>query len=82
MVAENKSSLPRSLNISTGNGSSVKDIIGLVCEELKVPQNAIIGERRTGVPGVLIGNVELAKAELGFIAEFSLCESIKSLFVK
>ena len=81
-IAEAQVLLSHALNIGTGSGSSVKDIIGLVCEELKLPFNSLIGERRSDDPDALIGNVELAKAELGFIAEFSLHESIKSLFVK
>lgn len=80
-VAELVKVLPYAMNIGTGKGSSVRDVIVLLCKSFKISNTVIIEPGRVGDPGALVGNVELTRGELGFGAEFDLSASIKFLFI-
>jgi UDP-glucose 4-epimerase len=80
-VADYRGILPKALNVGTGNGGSVREVIELVCDasglNQVVPKTEI---RRSGDPAFLCANPGLIKNVLGYTAEFSLESSIKSLF--
>ena len=80
-VANSNQKIPSILNIGSGNGASVRDVINWVLEVsgetgVRIIQNP----PRLGDPASLWANVELAASSLGFQARYTLRESIKSLF--
>ena len=75
--------LPLALNVGTGSGISVREIIDLVAFEFgKSNPDSIESERRSGDPSQLCADVSLIEEEIGFQARFTIKESIKSLFIK
>ena len=69
------------MNIGTGRGASVREIIKLVLEATNKTDTQVIETgRRAGDPAFLCANVDLAATELGFKSKYSLEESIRSLF--
>jgi len=73
--------LPRVMNVGTGNGASVREVIELVRvafdqEDLQV----IESERRAGDSGFLCAEVTLIEGTLGFSADRKLFESVRSMF--
>lgn len=79
-VAEFDGALPTSMNVGTGRGSTVREVIKLVCEMSGKPDSvAIEKERRPGDPEFLCADVQLIKSVIGFEAKYSLMASIKSL---
>jgi len=73
--------LPDTLNIGTGRGASVREIIKLVLEATnKTDTQVIETDRRAGDPAFLCADVTLAKSAMGFESKCSLEESIRSLF--
>jgi len=72
--------LPDTLNIGTGRGASVREIIKLVLEATnKTDTQVIETDRRAGDPAFLCADVTLAKTAMGFESKYSLEESIRSL---
>jgi UDP-glucose 4-epimerase len=72
--------LPPALNIGTGRGASVREIIKLVLEATnKSDIQAIESPRRAGDPAFLCADINLAKSAMGFTSKYSLEESVKSL---
>ena len=73
--------LPPALNIGTGRGASVREIIKLVLEVTHKTDTPVIeSPRRAGDPAFLCADINLAKTAMGFTSKYSLEESIKSLF--
>jgi len=82
LVAANATSaIPPIINVGTGRGASVREIINLVLEAVNKSDTEVIeAPRRAGDPAFLCANVDLAATELGFKSKYSLEESIRSLF--
>jgi UDP-glucose 4-epimerase len=82
LVAANATKpIPAIINIGTGRGASVREIVKLVLEAInKSDAQVIEAPRRAGDPAFLCANVDLAATELGFKSKYSLEESIRSLF--
>ncbi len=82
LVAANATkSIPAVINVGTGRGVSVREIVKLVLEAVNKSEAQIIeAPRRAGDPAFLSANVDLAATELGFKSKYSLEESIRSLF--
>ena len=73
--------LPDTMNIGTGRGASVREIIKLVLEATnKADTQVIETDRRAGDPAFLCADVTLAKSAMGFESKYSLEESVRSLF--
>ena len=81
LIAANSSTLPRAMNVGTGRGVSVREVIKLVCEAAEL-DNVISIEsmRRTGDPAFLCADVKLINETIEFVSENSIEESAKSLF--
>ncbi len=68
------------MNIGTGRGASVREIIKLVLEATnKLDTQIIETDRRAGDPAFLCADVTLAKSAMGFESKYSLEESVLSL---
>jgi UDP-glucose 4-epimerase len=82
LVAANATgAIPPIINVGTGRGASVREIINLVLEAVNKSNTEVIeAPRRAGDPAFLCANVDLAATELGFKSKYSLEESIRSLF--
>jgi UDP-glucose 4-epimerase len=80
-AADSTNVLPPKINIGTGRGVSVREIIGLVLDGLDASNNPVIEtDRRAGDPAFLCADVSLAKTALNFKSRYSLKESIASIF--
>lgn len=72
------SELPLAMNIGTGEGYSVFEVIQ---EFEKLTQKSVryrIAKRRDGDPSTVIANVDLAKRSMNFVAEKNLTQMISS----
>ena len=73
--------LPPAMNIGTGRGASVREIIKLVLEATNKADTKVNEvERRAGDPAFLCADINLAKTAMGFTSQYSLEESVRSLF--
>lgn len=73
--------LPLALNVGTGHGGSVRQVIKLVCAAAgREDVAAIEEERRAGDPAFLCADVSLIKNSLKLTSEYSLEASTQSLF--
>jgi len=80
-AADASTQLPPAMNIGTGRGASVREIIKLVLEATNKTDTQIIEtDRRAGDPAFLCADINLAKSAMGFTSKYSLEESVKSLF--
>jgi UDP-glucose 4-epimerase len=80
-AADAKGALPPAMNIGTGRGASVREIIDLVLQATnKTDTEVIQSPRRAGDPAFLCADITLAKSAMGFESKYSLEESIRSLF--
>ena len=76
-----KSELPHAMNVGTGQGAYVREIIELVAiASGKGEVRAIEDKRREGDPAFLCADVTLIRETIGFQAQYSIKESIESLF--
>ncbi len=81
-AADSTASLPLTLNVGTGKGASVREVIALVLEaQGRTDVKAVEAERRAGDPAFLCADVSLIKSAVGFSAKYSLKESAGSLEV-
>ena len=82
LVAANATNpIPAIINVGTGRGASVREIVKLVLDAInKSDAQVIEAPRRAGDPAFLCADVSLAATELGFKSKYSLEESIRSLF--
>lgn len=70
--------LPEALNVGTGAGYSVLDVLTAIREVTGTPTPPIIDPRRAGDPAVLIADASRIGAELGWSARFGLDEIVAS----
>jgi UDP-glucose 4-epimerase len=79
-AADATSALPPAMNIGTGRGASVREVIDLVLQATNKSDTEVIhSPRRAGDPAFLCADVSLAKSAMGFTSKYSLEESIRSL---
>jgi UDP-glucose 4-epimerase len=80
-VADFPAKLPFAMNVGTGGGNSVREVIKLVCDASGESTVVPLGENpRKGDPAFLCADVSLIRNAIGFSASHSLEGSIKSLF--
>jgi UDP-glucose 4-epimerase len=80
-AADSTETLPLAMNVGTGRGGSVREVIKLVCAAAgKSDVVADEKERRAGDPAFLCADVSLIKSAIGFTSKYSLEASSKSLF--
>jgi UDP-glucose 4-epimerase len=80
-AADAKETLPLAMNVGTGRGGSVREVIKLVCAAAgQSDAVAVEAERRAGDPAFLCADVSLIKSAIGFTSTYSLDLSAKSLF--
>ena len=80
LVANSVKKLPPAMNVGTGVGVSVEQIIGLIGKKLGFKEVIpILGERRAGDPSILSANVSLIKEMLGYESKYSIESSLDSL---
>ena len=73
--------LPAAINIGTGRGASVREIIKMVFEVMNISDSKVIEiDPRPGDPAILCANINLAKTMMGFEAKHPLEASIRSIF--
>ena len=73
--------LPPAMNIGTGNGASVREIVKFVIDAMdRTDITPVDADRRAGDPAFLCADVSLATTALGFTSRYSLKESVESLF--
>jgi UDP-glucose 4-epimerase len=78
-AANSSRKLPPAVNIGTGLGSSVLEVISLILDlTSRTSLTPIIQQRRHGDPAALFANVLLAKESIGFKSRFNLIESIRN----
>jgi UDP-glucose 4-epimerase len=79
-AADATTKLPPAMNIGTGRGASVREIINLVLDATNKSDTAVIeSPRRAGDPAFLCADVTLAKSAMGFESKYSLEASIRSV---
>ena len=79
-AADFKGALPLAMNVGTGRGGSVREVIKLVSEAAGRRDVVAIEEgRRAGDPAFLCADVSLIKSTIGFSSKFSLETSAESL---
>jgi UDP-glucose 4-epimerase len=72
--------LPLVMNVGTGKGASVREVIRLACQALKKADIvAIEKHRRAGDPAFLCGDASLIKKSLGYNVTYLLSESTNSI---
>jgi len=81
LAAAESETLPAVMNVGTGHGASVREVIKLVCGAASL-NNVISIEtsRRSGDPASLCADVTLINKEIGFVAQYSIGASVNSLF--
>ena len=80
IAANARTKLPPAINIGTGRGASVREIIEIVLAATNkndITVNQV--ERRAGDPAFLCADINLAKSTLGFTTQYSIKESIQSV---
>ena len=80
-AADATQALPPTINIGTGNGASVREIVKFVIDAMGCSDvTPIDADRRAGDPAFLCADVALAKSAMGFTSRYSLKASVESLF--
>ena len=80
-AAGSKGALPLAMNVGTGSGGSVREVIKLVCGAAgRSDVVAVEAERRAGDPAFLCADVSLIKRSIEFETRHSLESSAESLF--
>ena len=70
------------MNVGTGRGVSVREVIKLVCEAAELDDViAAESKRRVGDPASLCADVTLINEAIQFVSQNSIEESAKSLFL-
>jgi UDP-glucose 4-epimerase len=81
LVASDSATLPAAMNVGTGRGASVREVIKLVCAAAALNDViAIEAERRSGDPAFLCADVTLINKAIEFVSRNSIEDSVKSLF--
>jgi UDP-glucose 4-epimerase len=80
-AADSTENLPLAMNVGTGRGGSVREVIKLVCAAAgRKDVVAIEVARRAGDPTFLCADVSLIKNAIGFQSKYALESSAESLF--
>ena len=80
-AADATGDLPLAMNVGTGRGGSVREVIKLVCAAAgQVDVVATEAKPRVGDPGFLCADVSLMKSAIGFSSKYSIEASTESLF--
>ena len=80
-AADATQALPPTMNIGTGNGASVREIVKFVLDAMgRSDVTPIDADRRAGDPAFLCADVSLAKSAMAFTSKYSLKASVESLF--
>jgi UDP-glucose 4-epimerase len=80
-AADSIVTLPLAMNVGTGRGGSVREVIKLVCAAADhADVVASEQDRRAGDPAFLCADVSLIKSAIGFSSKYSLEASTESLF--
>ena len=80
-VADATMALLPTMKIGTGKGASVREIVKSVFDAIgRNDVTPIDTDRRAGNPAFVCANVDLAATEMGFKSNYSLGQSIRSLF--
>jgi UDP-glucose 4-epimerase len=80
-AADADRTLPFAMNVGTGRGGSVREVIKLVCTAAgRSDVVAVEAERRSGDPAFLCADVSLIQKAIGFGSKYSLESSTESLF--
>lgn len=80
-AADSTATLPLAMNVGTGRGGSVREVIKLVSAAAgRSDVNADERERRAGDPAFLCADVSLIKSALSFTSMYALETSTKSLY--
>ena len=80
-VADSKENLPLAMNIGTGRGHSVREVIRLLSAGVNQSEFTVaMAARRAGDPAFLIADNSLIKRSLGFNPMYSLEDSVESLY--
>jgi len=82
-AADSTETLPLAMNVGTGRGGSVREVIKLVCAA--AGRNDVVADekqRRAGDPAFLCADVSLIKDAIGFNSKYTLTESINIIHVK
>ena len=80
-ATDSTATLPLAMNVGTGRGGSVREVIKLV--SAAAGKSGVVAnekERRAGDPAYLCAAVTLIESAIGFIAMYSLESSTQSLF--
>ena len=80
-AADSTATLPLAMNVGTGRGGSVREVIKLVCAA--ADDSDVVAEekeRRAGDPAFLCADVSLINSAIGFSSKYSLEVSTGSLF--
>ena len=81
VAADATQALPPAMNIGTGNGASVREIVKFVLDAMgRSDVTPIDSDRRAGDPAFLCADVSLAQSAMGYTSRYSLKESVESLF--
>lgn len=79
LAVNTDSELPRVMNVGSGIGVSVNEVLKLIYSANKLEVDAEVCERRNGDPAQLVSNSNLIHKTLGFIPKFGLQKSIEGL---
>jgi len=80
-AADAQGKIPTVMNVGTGRGASVSEVISMICDAAGRRDIAVMkADRRAGDPAYLCADISLIKSAIGFSAEFSLEASARSLF--
>ena len=81
VIANSGEPTPASMNIGTGKGSSVRDVIDVILLAAGRKDISVLElDRREGDPDYSVAYVSLVRSVLGFETDYSMIESINSLF--
>jgi UDP-glucose 4-epimerase len=81
VAADSRAALPLAMNVGTGRGASVREVIELVCAAADKCDVAINEkEKRPGDPAFLCADVSLLTKTLDFHARYNLQHGAESLF--
>jgi UDP-glucose 4-epimerase len=79
-AADSTAVLPLAMNVGTGRGVSVKEIVNIVLKHSNTVIRIIDGDRRPGDPAFLCADVSRIHSVINFSAKYSLDDSTSSLF--
>jgi UDP-glucose 4-epimerase len=81
LAANSNKQLPSAMNIGTGHGASVKEVIDLALQIAGEPNAQVLtADGRSGDPAILFASVDLVENSFGFKCRYSLENSLRSVF--